>query len=90
MPDLDTTVDGNKDSLVDGLIPVSGKHLPLDFKQAVVLLTRPYTAITEKQYHAICEKAGSANTDILLMNGHQVTFGNADMGYALMPLKHPI
>lgn len=69
---------------------VPNKHLPSDFKKAVALLKRPYLPITKQEYEAIVNRAEEANTDIVLHDGKQKTFGEADGGYALMPLSKPI
>ena len=63
-----------------------GKQLPANFKQAVAMLKRPYIAITTEQYTQIAELASNADTDVVLYHGRQMTFGEADGGYALMPL----
>lgn len=66
------------------------KHLPVNLKQAVALLRKPYTPISQQVYEEIADKAELANTDIVLFKGKQVTFGMADGGYALMPLSKQI
>lgn len=40
--------------------------------------------------HQVVNLAVEAKTDIVLHNGQQKTFGEADGGYALMPLANPI
>lgn len=69
---------------------VPNRHLPSDFKKAVAMLKRPYQVITKQEYDAIVNLAVEAKTDIVLHNGQQKTFGEADGGYALMPLANPI
>lgn len=66
------------------LIP--GKLLPRRFEDAVLCIKRPYIPITEKQYNEILREAKALKTDILVYNGTEYTFGNADGGYALMPI----
>lgn len=70
---------------------VPGVRLPSDFNQAVRMLYRPYTPISEADYQQIMKQADAAGTDVFLMGDEalQVTFGNADSGYALMPLQLP-
>lgn len=75
---------------VSSLEMVQGKRIHPDFATAARLLKRPYTPISKEAYDAILEKALEADSDILLFNGAQATFGNADGGYALMPLSEPI
>lgn len=69
---------------------VAGKRLPVSFAAAVALLVRPYIPISEAQYEEIAAKASADDTDILVFNGLQMTFGAADGGFALMPLIRPI
>lgn len=77
-----------RDGIINRLIPLLGKKLPSDFKAACALLKRPYISITEEQYQSIVQK--SLGSDILSLDGQQMTFGDADGGRALMPLKQPI
>ena len=63
------------------------KHLPPQFCVAVRLLRRPYIPISEAQYNNLYAAAGQHHTDVVrLTDGRQATFGNADQGWALMPL----
>jgi len=70
------------------LTPCPGKRLPRDFKKAVALLRRPYLPLTADQYQDVLQVAGKS--DCVLFDGWQHTFGDADGGRALMPLKEEI
>jgi hypothetical protein len=64
---------------------VPGKSLPRSFKAAVHLLKRPYIAITPEALRAVEQMSGGS--DVVLFDGKEMTFGDADGGHALMPLK---
>lgn len=64
------------------LTPLKGK-VPSDFCAAVRTLTRPYIAITKDEY----DKVFSKGNDYFKYKNQVVTFGNADSGWALMPLQ---
>ncbi len=69
------------------LFPYPNKKLPASFSDAVRLLTRPYYPITDELFKEIMSVTKSFNTDIVVdENGRQMTFGNADGVYQLMPL----
>lgn len=60
----------------------------LPFKAAVALLERPYIPMSAAQHErvrAMAEKAG-CDTFRIGADGPRVTFGEADGGYALMPI----
>lgn len=59
--------------------------LPSSFGDAVRMLKRPYISITAKQNEEI-EKATEGHGDIFLYKGKRMTWGQADGGYAMMPL----
>ncbi len=67
---------------------IPNKRLPVDFKAAVALLKRPYYRLDEAAYELVCRVAG--DSDVLLFDGRQVTYGNADGGRALMPLSREV
>lgn len=64
-----------------------GKGMPAIYSKAASMVARPYIAITESEHSAIVTMAEKNNTDIVLLDNEPHTFGNADMGYALMPLN---
>lgn len=66
---------------------VSEGHLPKDFTKAVDMLERPYLPISKELYEDIKEATKKADTDFIICEGAKCTFGNADDGYAIMPLK---
>ena len=69
------------------LFPDPDKHLPANFADAVRCLTRPYYPITDALYEEIMAVTRGLNTDIVIDDrGKQMTFGNADDIYQLMPL----
>jgi hypothetical protein len=71
------------------LVPVPDTHLPSSFVAAVGLLHRPYFSITEALYKDLFfyTSLSEFNTDIVVDEyGRQMTFGNADGPYMLMPL----
>ena len=62
-------------------------HLPKDFQTAVAMLTRPYIPITQEYYNYLLAQMGREKCDcFILENGHIVTIGTADGGYAIMPI----
>lgn len=52
------------------------------------MLKRPYYRLDEAAYQAVTAIAG--DSDIVLLDGKQMTFGDADGGKALMPLAKDI
>lgn len=73
------------------LFPDPDKHLPTNFADAVRCLTRPYYPITDALYEEIMAATKDLNTDIVINDrGKQMTFGNADDIYQLMPLSKRI
>lgn len=64
------------------LTPLKGK-VPSDFCEAVRTLQRPYIPISKNEY----EKVFADGSDYFKYKNKVVTFGNADSGYALMPLQ---
>lgn len=70
--------------------PLADKELPGSFKERVALLQRPYTAISEQQFHKLRALARRKNTDIVIFEGRQATFGTADGGFAIMPLARTL
>lgn len=76
-------------NLLARLTPVRDKHLPHIFGEAAKLLERPYYKLSPDVCAAIEKLAG--NSDVLLFDGNvHVTWGDADGGKVLMPLKHPL
>ena len=70
------------------LMPIPNKSLPKDFNKAVGMLTRPYKALSEKEYNYLINVTKKANTDFVKDdNGEIYTFGVADDGFALMPIQ---
>ena len=55
------------------------------FVELVANICRPYYPITEKIYHRLMNQEISPN-DVVLYQGKLCTYGNADSGYALMPI----
>lgn len=70
------------------LAPEPNKRLPADFKSAVALLKRPYFRLSADAYALVRSVAG--DSDIVLLDGKQVTYGDADGSKALMPLAKSI
>ena len=66
-------------------ITATHESLPLDFKQAVRMLKRPYIGISEDTAMLI-EQAIQGHGDIFIVDGRKMTYGNADGGWALMPI----
>ena len=60
-------------------------YMPSNFRDAIRLVTRPYIPISEKQVKEIESKTKNRG-DIILYRGKRMTWGNADGGFALMPL----
>jgi hypothetical protein len=60
-------------------------YMPSNFRDAIRLVTRPYIPISEKQVKVIESKTKDRG-DIILYRGKRMTWGNADGGFALMPL----
>lgn len=62
--------------------------LPQDFTRAVNMLRRPYCPIPAELFAALQAVLTQHRSDFLLLpGGHIVTIGNADGGYAIMPLS---
>lgn len=59
-----------------------------NFKDSVAMLQRPYVVISEKLYLALMEVLNQHKTDFLVYKGKVGTIGNADGGYAFMPLNN--
>ena len=77
------------EGLFGRLTTLPGKHFREDFSTTVRRLRRPYFHLSKEDHDAVECLAG--NSDVLLFDGTtQVTFGTADMGYALMPLSDPL
>ena len=69
------------------LFPEPDKQLPFKFTGAVRLLTRPYYPITDVLYEEIMAVIKRLDSDIVVdEQGRQMSFGNADNMYQLMPL----
>ena len=61
--------------------------LPDDFALAVKSLVRPYIPISKEDHDRLQQVLIENNCDFFALdNGQWVTIGNADCGYALMPL----
>lgn len=75
-------------NLAARLVPVPNKRLPSDFKSAVELLKRPYFRLSAEAYALVRSVAG--DSDVVLLDGKQMTYGDADGGKALMPLSRAI
>ncbi|HBP6378452.1 hypothetical protein ACM8BJ_23995 [Pseudomonas aeruginosa] len=74
--------------MIKKLQPAGNLLQGLSFKEAVAMLVRPYTVITETQYQRVKAMAERSNCDAFRVgsDGPLVTFGEADDGYALMPI----
>lgn len=70
------------------LAPAPHKRLPEDFRSAVALLKRPYYRLGADAYALVRAVAG--DSDIVLLDGRQMTFGDADGSKALMPLAESL
>lgn len=70
------------------LCAAPGKVLPYDFKKAVALLKRPYYRLSDEDYAHVAALAG--DSDVVLLDGRQMAYGDADGEKALMPLAKPI
>ena len=66
--------------------PNGKSKLPPDFKKVVSLLRRPYTRITKAEYDIIMRLTSNPLTDFIMFDGKLCTFGDADGGYAIMPI----
>lgn len=66
-------------------ITATDDYLPTNFNDAVRMLKRPYIPINEKQLKAI-ETQTNGRGDIFIYRGQRMTWGDADGGYAMMPL----
>ncbi len=87
--DLDKQMLGTPKNLFNRLTPLVGKKFKGGFKEIVSKLRRPYYRLSETDYKTIQTLAG--DSDVLMFDGKvQVTFGNADGGFALMPLDQHI
>lgn len=75
-------------NLAARLAPVPNERLPPDFKSAVALLKRPYFRLGAEAYAFVLWVAG--DSDLVLLDGRLMTYGDADGGKALMPLSRPI
>ncbi len=74
--------------LASRLAPAPKKRLPADFRSAVALLKRPYFRLSAEAFAQVQTVAG--DSDVVLLDGRQMTFGDADGGKALMPLAKPV
>lgn len=70
------------------LTALPGKNLPADYSKAVRLLKRPYYRLSAEDLAYVKSIAG--DSDVLLLDDKQVTWGDADGVHALMPLGTPI
>jgi len=72
--------------LIDGtqvdLKPLKG-NMPKTFQESVTQLTRPYYPLEKVEY----DKVFANGANYFMLNQEVVTFGNADNGWALMPLQ---
>jgi hypothetical protein len=59
--------------------------LPTNFRDAVRMLTRPYIPISEIQARRLDVLTKNCG-DIFIYKGKRMTWGQADGGWALMPL----
>lgn len=71
-------------NLAGRLAQAPNRQLPADFKAAVALLKRPYFRLGAQAYALVLSVAG--DSDIVLLDGRPMTFGDADGCKALMPL----
>jgi hypothetical protein len=65
----------------------NGKRLPHNFGKAVAMLQRPYFAISVGEYTELLDLTSDPVTDFVLYEGKVCTFGDADGGFAIMPLR---
>lgn len=80
--------DRKKSIKIDDLIAIPNKSLPKDFNKAVSWLTRPYIPLTQKEYDYLMKKTQESNSDFVKDKDEVIyTFGNADGGFALMPIQ---
>ncbi len=62
-------------------------RLPKGFDASVRILQRPYTTISADEYQSLWKMLDeSGDTDFFVFEGEVVTIGNADGGYAIMPI----
>ncbi len=66
-------------------ITVTDDYMPTNFHDAIQLVTRPYIPISKEIVKEI-ESKTKGRGDIILYKGRRMTWGNADNGFALMPL----
>ena len=74
-----------KKTMAVKLISLTDDYMPSDFKTAVSMLKRPYITIKQSEYEKIVELTKERG-DIVVYKNRRMTFGNADGGFALMPL----
>lgn len=74
--------------MIEQLQPAGYQLLGLNLTDAAGLLERPYFPITAAQHEHVKTLAEKAGCDSFRVgaDGPTVTFGEADGGYALMPL----
>ncbi len=78
-------------NIVSQLTVVPGLTLPAgSFSDSVKLLKRPYISLSIRQFQRIQADTHKAHSEIVIYQGKQYTFGNADDGFALMPLIHEV
>ena len=85
--DLKKLVAQLKDKPLDfSLIEMTNMHLTYDFKEFIGMITRPYLRISEADYQQVYDMT-EGHCDIVKYHNVKMTFGNADGGWALMPLR---
>lgn len=73
-------------ALIARLTPIPNVKMPESFSASVALVTRPYLKLSLDEMDLILKMKHKC--DVYMMDGKvPVTFGNADGGYALMPLN---
>ena len=73
-------------NLFDRLTRAPGKQNRGDWQSFVRRLQRPYYRLTKAENDRVAQIAGTS--DVVLLDGKtQATWGEADGGYALMPLR---
>lgn len=76
-------------NLMQRLTPLPGKVDKRGWQSLVQRVHRPYYRISKQQYDGIVKLSEGA--DVVLLDGlQQCSFGDADGGYALMPLHKPL
>lgn len=75
-------------NLAGRLQAAPNKRLPADFRKAVALLKRPYYRLDDAAYNLVQRVA--EGSDVVLLDGKQMTYGDADGCKALMPLAKDI